>query len=421
MMASHPEAGRRGLPHVHTDQITVAYLSTYPPRECGLATFCEDTIRATNASGDFGEPMVVAMESGTRYHQYARPVVQVVDDRREADYAAAADFINDSRADVVSLQHEFGIYGGAEGRGLYAFLNRLRKPLVTTLHTVLPSPDPHQLAMVRALGEHSDRLVVMNPLANLILHRAYQVPPRKLTFMHHGAPAPRLEPRGSVKSRLGLAGRKVMCTFGLVGPGKGLEHAIAALPAVVARHPNLLYLIVGQTHPGACREGVDEYREALGRQIEALGVTPFVRFVNHYLTKAEIVDYLAATDIYITPYLNPHQICSGTLAYAVASGRAIISTPYLHARFLLARERGVLVDFSDPSSIAAAVRRLLETPGLQGQLEARARVYGQRLLWTEVGSRYRTLLREVVAPRVRPAHGVQRAPTPQPSPRHAYR
>jgi hypothetical protein len=169
------------------DHVKVAYLSTYPPRECGIATFCEDVIRATNEGRPLAEPAVIAMESGVRYHRYSRPVVHVVDDRREEDYAAAADFINDSPAEVVSLQHEFGIYGGVEGEGMYRFLERISKPVVTTLHTVLSDPEPRVRAMVRALGEKSERLVVMNPLANLILRRDYDIPPRKLAFLHHGA------------------------------------------------------------------------------------------------------------------------------------------------------------------------------------------------------------------------------------------
>lgn len=409
------------------DQLRVAYLSTYPPRECGIATFCEDLIAATHGENPDTPPAVIAMESGARYHRYSRPVVHVVDDSRPADYEAAADFINDSPAEVVSLQHEFGIYGGAEGQGLLRFLARIKKPVVTTLHTVLPNPSPEVHAMTRALGESSARLVVMNPLANQILRRDYGLAPRKLSFHHHGAPAPLPSGRREVKARLGLAGRKVMCTFGLVGPGKGLEYAIAALPSVVKRHPDLLYLIVGETHPGACRDGVDTYRETLTRLIHDLGVEDSVQFVNHYLTKDEIVNYLAASDLYITPYLNPHQICSGTLAYALAAGRAIISTPYLHARFLLARERGLLVNFADSDSIAAAMLRVLDSPALQFTLEARARAYGQRLLWPEVGARYRNLLREVVGQHTKPARApvlnVLPAPglAPQPSPKSAWR
>jgi len=386
-------------------EVKVAYLSTYPPRECGIATFCEDLIHATGGGGAFPEAVVIAMEGGAKYHRYSRPVVHVVDDRNGKDYQAAAEFINDSPADVVSIQHEFGIYGGVEGQGMYRFLSTIAKPVVTSLHTVLPEPDQKTRDMIRALAEKSARVIVMNPIASQILRRDYGVSPRKIAFINHGAPPPSTERREAVKQRLGVGGKKVMCTFGLVGRGKGLEYAIRALPSIIRRHPDLVYLIVGQTHPGAIRDGVDDYREALTRMIAELGVEDSVRFVNHYLTKDEIISYLAASDIYITPYLNPHQICSGTLAYAVAAGRAIISTPYLHARFLLGGDRGLLVDFASANSISEAALRVLDAPEMQARMESRARSYGQRLLWTEVGARYRGLLREVFSQRPRPRPG----------------
>jgi len=375
--------------------VKVAYLSTYPPRECGIATFCEDVIRATGADGRFPEPVVVAME-GARRHQYARPVVARLDDRSEHDYQIAAQLLNDSPAQVVSIQHEFGIYGGMEGRGLYRFLDTIAKPVITTLHTVLPEPDPAIRDMVRALVEKSERAVVMNPIASQILRRDYGVPGKKLAFINHGAPPPLTKRREEIKQRLGVGGKRVMCTFGLVGRGKGLERAIQALPAVIRRHPDLVYLIVGETHPGALRDGVDDYRLSLVRTIQELGLEGSVQFVNRYLSKREITSYLAASDIFITPYLNPQQICSGTLAYAVAAGKAIISTPYLHAQFLLGRGRGLLVESASPQAISQAMLRLLDAPELQAQLEARTRAYGRRLHWTQVGARYRSLLGAVL-------------------------
>lgn len=425
MVTRYTETLRSRSNSARAEGVKVAYLSTFPPRECGIATFCEDLIAAANHGGPVMEPMVIAMENGARYHRYARPVVHVVDDSQEQGYETAAEFINDSPADVVSIQHEFGIYGGVEGRGLYKFLAKVRKPVVTTLHTVLSNPVPKVLEMVRELAERSERIMVMNPLANQILRHDYQVSPRKLAFIHHGAPAPLVAPRAQVKARLEVEGRKVMCTFGLVGPGKGLDHAIAALPQLIGRHPEVIYLIVGETHPGAQVGGVDDYRAGLTRLIHDLGVQDHVRFVNHYLTKEEIVSYLAATDIYITPYLNPHQICSGTLAYAVAAGKAIVSTPYLHARFLLNHERGLLADFSSPESIAHAVERVLDAPELQAQLEARTRAYGQRLLWPEVGAQFRNLAREAIGQRAKQPLGlVVKTPvpglTPQTTPRSAW-
>jgi glycosyltransferase involved in cell wall biosynthesis len=387
------------------EEVKVAYLSTYPPRECGIAAFCEDLIHATGGDGAFPEPVVIAMEGGARYHRYSRPVVHVVDDRNEKDYQTAAEFINDSLAEVVSIQHEFGIYGGVEGQGMYRFLSTIAKPVVTNLHTVLPEPNQKTRDMIRALAEKSQQVMVMNPIASQILRRDYDVSLKKVSFINHGAPSPSTERREAIKQRLGVGGKKVMCTFGLVGAGKGLEYAIQALPQVLRRHPELVYVIVGETHPGAIRNGADEYRESLTRLIGELGVEDSVRFVNYYLTKDEIISYLAASDIYITPYLDPHQICSGTLAYAVAAGRAIISMAYLHARFLLGGGRGLLVDFASAPSISEAALRVLDAPALQAQMEWRARAYGQRLLWTNVGARYRNLLREVFRQLPRPQPG----------------
>jgi glycosyltransferase involved in cell wall biosynthesis len=398
------------------EEVKVAYLSTYPPRECGIATFCEDLIHATGG-GAFADPAVIAMEGGARYHRYSRPVIHVVDDRDEDEYEAAAEFINDSPAHVVSIQHEFGIYGGVEGRGMYRFLGAIDKPVVANLHTVLPDPDHWTRAMIQALVEKSERVMVMNPIASQILRRDYAVSLKRVAFVNHGAPSPSGEPREAIKQRLGLSGKKVMCTFGLVGAGKGLEYAIQALPRVLRRHPELVYLIVGETHPGALRDGTDEYRESLTRLIGELGIEDSVRFVNRYLTRDEIVSYLAVSDIYITPYVNPHQICSGTLAYAVAAGRAIISTAYLHARFLLGRKRGLLVDFASAPSISEAAMRVLDTPELQADLEWRTRAYGRRLLWAEVGARYRSLLSDVLRQRPKmqrraPATRIAVAPAP---------
>jgi glycosyltransferase involved in cell wall biosynthesis len=261
----------------------------------------------------------------------------------------------------------------------------------------------------------------MNPIASQLLRRDYDVAPKKLAFINHGAPSPSVDRRDLLKQRYGLEGKKVMCTFGLVGAGKGLEHAVKAMPLALRRHPELVYLIVGETHPGALRNGADEYRASLERLIGELGIESAVRFVNHYLTKDEIISYLAVSDIYITPYLNPHQVCSGTLAYAVAAGKAIISTPYLHARFLLGGGRGLLVDFASAESIAEAALRVLDAPALQLQLESRARSYGERLLWTEVGARYRTLFREVFRQQPKPRRGLAvpilvTAPTLVPAP-----
>jgi len=376
--------------------LSTAYLSTYPPRECGIATFCEDLISSTVLSEGAGAPSVFAMESTDEPRDYACPVQGVVHELDEGQYEEAAGSINESRAACVSIQHEFGIFGGLHGRGLFRFLERIRKPVVTTLHTVIPAPEPDMRTNLRKLASRSQRLVVMNAYAVGILQRDYGIDRQKVSLVHHGALPPSLEGRSGAKERLNLTGRRVLSTFGLVARGKGLQYAIRALPDIVRRHPEVCYLIVGQTHPGVQRAEKESYREDLLNLVSDLHLNEHVRFVNRYVTKREIVRFLAATDIYVTPYLNPHQITSGTLAYALAAGTAVVSTPYLYARFLLGGRRGRLVDFRSPALIAETVNHMLEHPDETKALQHRARLYGQQMYWPAVGSRYLSLFRQAV-------------------------
>lgn len=381
--------------------VRVAYLSTYPPRECGIATFCEDLVTSTLLGERAGEPVVVGMETAVGAREYSWPVAAVVDEMIDEEYEAAASYIDESRAEVVSIQHEFGIFGGAEAGGLFRFLHRLNKPVVTTLHTVLPEPEAVIRRNLRRVASQSDRLVVMNGFAVDILERDYGVDRTKVSLIHHGVLRPSLETREQAKEKLGLAGRRVLSTFGLVARGKGLEYAISALPGVLRRHPDVCYLIIGQTHPSVQRVEKERYREELMALVAELGLGDSVRFVNRYVSKSEIVRYLAATDVYITPYLEPSQITSGTLAYALAAGTAVVATPYLYARFLLGAGRGLLVEFRSSDSIARAVNSVLDSPDLQMDLQRRGRIYGQQMAWPAVGARYLRLFDEAVRERSR--------------------
>ena len=396
MTTPYAEHDPTGLRLRDRSGICVAYLSTYPPRQCGLATFCDDLVTATMAGGSQAQALVVVMESGAEERQYRSPVVMVVHESQHHHYQEAARFLNDSPADILSIQHEFGIFGGPRGPGLRLFLERLTKPVVSTLHTVVPDPDPDMRSALRFLAQHSYRLVLLNPLALDILTEDYQIERRKLAFIPHGALPPSSESREHAKTRLDLSGRRVLSTFGLVGRGKGLQHVVAALPEVRKRHPETCYVIVGQTHPAARRAEQESYREELIGLAQHLGVEDSVRLVNRYVTKSEIMAYLAATDVYVTPYLNPRQISSGTLTYAVAAGKAIVSTPYLHARFLLEDGRGLLVDFRSEQALAAAVNQILDQPALQEELETRTRHYGQRLYWPRVALQHLELLHQSV-------------------------
>jgi len=304
------------------------------------------------------------------------------------------------------VQHEFGIYGGEGCEHLLDLLDAVEAPVVTTLHTVLSQPSAAMRRNLRRVAARSDALVVMNALATDILARVYDVDPGKIHVIHHGAPAVSKARKYTIKQDLGVHGRQLISTFGLLSAGKGLEHAIEAMPYIVARHPDVLYYILGQTHPVVKQEEGERYRESLQARARALGVEAHVRFVDKYFTKAELLAYLLATDIYLTPYLNLEQVTSGTLAYAMACGRPLVSTPYLYARFLLSDERGILVPPRDPRGMAEACLRILDNPRLKARMEQANWSYGRAMVWSQVGARYQQLfhsLAELRAPAAVPA------------------
>ncbi len=370
----------------------IGYIGTYVPRECGIATFTADLVNAVHASPLVGKPFVAALvKPDEDRSQYRLPVCFFASESSYGDHLRIATFFNEAPVDVVNLQHEFGIFGGLGGEYICATVDWLHKPLVTTLHTIMPKPKPHFREITRHLVARSDKVVVMNPLAIRILADDYGVDTSKVVLIHHGAPDVPFGDRELVKAQLGLSGRMVISTFGLISRGKGLEYAIQALPAVVERHPNVLYLILGETHPNVRRNEGESYREELETLVRSLRLERHVRFVNKYLTKAELIRYLRATDIYLTPYLNPNQIVSGTLAYAMACGKAIVSTPYLYAKALCADGRGLLVNFRDPQSIAEALLFLLDNPDLRAEMERKAYVFGRQMIWSAVGKRYAEL------------------------------
>lgn len=369
----------------------IGYIGTYVPRECGIATFTADLVKSVHSHHIVGEPVVAAMvkpdEDLTRYRY---PVRFFVRETSYGDHIRVATFFNET-VDIVNLQHEFGIFGGRDGEFICETVDLLRKPLVTTLHTIMPNPHPNFREITRHLIARSARVVVMNPLAFEILARDYGVNTRKVVFIHHGAPDVPFEGTEEEKRKLGLSGRIVISTFGLISRSKGLEYAIQALPPVVEKFPQVLYLILGETHPNLRRQEGESYREKLQALVKELNLEQNVQFVNRYLTKAELIRYLKATDIYLTPYLNPNQIVSGTLTYAMACGKVIVSTPYLHAKALCSEGRGILVNFRDPKSIADALLLLLSDPTLRMEMRRRAYAYGRQMTWHAVGRKYAEL------------------------------
>lgn len=376
--------------------LSVAFVSTCPPRQCGIATFTCDLAQAIKSADPAVRLSWAAINDASSLHPYGPEVRWRIHQGDPASYQAAAEHINASRVDVVSVQHEFGLYGvwgEVFEDHLAPFLETVRKPVVTTLHTVLPNPSPSLRAAVQRIGARSRVVIAMAELACRMLVEEYGLDADKVRLVRHGVPP--IVPRGRthMKERLGLKNRTIILTFGLVDPRKGLEYMIGAMTAVAERHPNALYLIAGRTHPELVRRSGEAYRNGLGELIAARGLVNHVAFVDEYLSQRQIIDYLLASDVYVTPYLDPNQITSGTLAYALGAGKATISTAYAHATEALAEDRGILVDFRSEDQLADAVLRILGDPSFKGQLERNAFAYGRQTAWPAVGERALQLYR----------------------------
>ena len=364
----------------------IAFIGNYSPRQCGIATFTTDLSGAISADFANTECVVVAMNDAGKHYEYPPRVRFEVGESDIGAYRRAADYLNDNRIDVVSVQHEYGIFGGKAGSYLLTLLRRLRMPVVTTLHTVLGKPDSVQRRAMNQITRLSKRLVVMSAHGAALLHNVHGVPEDKIDIIPHGIPG---VPYGSsTKKELGLKGKSVIFTFGLLSPDKGIEYVIDALPTILAPYPNTIYVVLGATHPHVKERYGEIYRESLERRAQDLGVKSSVIFHNRFVSRSELVKFLAAADIYITPYLKPEQSTSGTLAYAVGSGKAVISTPYLYARELLADGRGILVPWRDSQTISRAVVDLLGDDAKRAALCARAAAHGRSMVWPAVARRY---------------------------------
>jgi glycosyltransferase involved in cell wall biosynthesis len=378
------------------NKIEPAYIATYPPSECGIATFTKDVVTSVAKYTPFSRPTVVAVKREHEIEPYERIVrFQILKEVRNS-YLDAVKFLNESSVDIVSVQHEYGIYGGPDGEYVLDLVEALEKPAVATLHTVLQNPSPNQKRIIQELGRMCEVLIVMVKTGRQILLDVYGVDPKKVTVIPHGVPNVHRVSTASVKRALGIADKLIISTFGLINRGKGIEYVIQAMPKILEKHPNSIYLVLGETHPGVRRHEGESYRNMLTEIIDQLKIHEYVRFNNRFLTLNELVRYLCATDVYITPYLNKDQIVSGTLAYALGCGKAIVSTPYLYAEEVLAEGRGMLVDFASPDSIAAAVNRILDDKDLKESLEAAAYRYGRRAAWFNVAVDYLELFHMIL-------------------------
>jgi glycosyltransferase involved in cell wall biosynthesis len=366
----------------------IAVIGNYLPRHCGIATFTTDLCTAIAA--EYGTARLLALpvndtEEGYDYPSRVRWSLAQDDVK---SYQDAADYLNFNNIDMVCLQHEYGIFGGPAGSHILHLLRRLKMPVVTTLHTVLREPDRNQLLVMEEIAELSDRLIVMSQLSSQFLQEIFKVPGSKIDMVPHGVPdLPFLDPN-FYKDRFGVEGKAVLLTFGLLSPNKGIENVIQALPQILSKHNNVAYIIAGATHPHILRREGDEYRASLQALAKEIGVESRVIFHNHFVSPEEMVEFIGAADIYITPYRHEAQVVSGTLAYALGAGKAIISTPYWHAIELLDDRRGALVPFQNPDAIAQKTIELLDTPAIRHAMRKRAYLFARDMVWKRVAQGY---------------------------------
>jgi glycosyltransferase involved in cell wall biosynthesis len=366
----------------------VAFIGNYAPRQCGIATFTTDLCEAL--ADEFKGTACIALpvndtEAG---YEYPSRVRFELTEKDIESYRRAADFLNINNVDIVSLQHEYGIYGGQAGRYILALLRELRMPVITTLHTILQNPDRDQRRVMEEIANLSDRLVVMSQRGVEFLTDIYHIPAEKIDLIPHGIPDVPFEDPSFHKDLFGVEGKSVLLSFGLLSPNKGIETVINALPAIVKEHPDVVYIIVGATHPHVIQNDGESYRLSLQWLAHEKGVESNVIFYNRFVGMDELIQFISATDIYITPYLDAAQITSGTLAYTLGAGKAIVSTPYWYAEEMLADERGVLVPFRDPQALAEGVIELLDNESKRHAMRKRAYLFGRDMIWSQVARRY---------------------------------
>lgn len=372
----------------------VAYVSTFPPRKCGIATFTADLINAIRQQGKLSNQTVISIDGRRLFKPACEHTEHKIGRDFIEDYILMADFLNKTCINVVNVQHEFGIFGGEAGEYICAFMERLKRPVVTTLHTVLPDFKDKNLEVFNRVLRKSAALVVLNETTRRLVMR-YGVPNRKIKLIPHGCPDLPLVPSDKVKANMGLKNRVVLSTFGLLSRGKGIENVIEALPGIVKKEPRIVYYVLGVTHPQVKKTDGEAYRNMLLRKAKCLGVSSHVRFLNRFLSKPELYSYLQATDVYITPYLSPNQVSSGALSYALAAGKAVVSTPYLHAREALGDGRGLFCRFNDPDSIEQCVTDIIENKALHRSLECKAYRYSRKFTWPLVAKKYLRLFDEI--------------------------
>ncbi len=377
----------------------LAFIGTYPPRECGIGTFTNNLFNSMlvnrKSRGNGNEGFVVALNDMDLTYEYPEEVKLTIRQEHQEDYLQAVKFINLSGADLCILEHEFGIYGGQNGVYILPLLHRLEVPLIVTLHTIIKTPSYNEKAVLHEICKMAHKIVVMSHKAIDFLVNIYHVPEEKIVFIEHGVPDIQFSPEKS-KKEFKLENKKVLLTFGFIGRNKGIETVIKALPAVVQKHPDVIYIVLGKTHPNVLRHSGEEYRIYLMRLVKSLQLEEHVVFLNEFIEVMDLFKYLSASDIYITPYLNEAQITSGTLSYAVGVGSAVISTPYWHAVELLAEGRGILFNFNDSSGLTETLTKLLDNPEKLNELKRKASDYGRKITWPKSGEKYVALTESIL-------------------------
>ena len=377
----------------------IAIIGNHPPRMCGIATFTADVRQALVATRPGLEADIYAMDEPGGFHAYPPAVVCQIGQSDLVDYRAAARRINDSKAQLVLVQHEYGIFGGPAGAHLLQLLDRVDPPVVVTLHTVLENPTPEQRAVIEALARRASKLVVMAEKGRQFLEQVHGIAPDKIAVIPHGVPDRPLGDIAAAKRRFGFEGLQILLTFGLLSPNKGIETMIRALPEIVAANPRLLYVVLGATHPTLLARDGEAYRNSLLALAQQLGVERHVRFINEYAETGRLLDYLEAVDIYVTPYLNEAQITSGTLSYAVAMGKPVVSTPYWHAVEIITPKRGALAPFGDSLAFAREISALLADDERREAARRDAYALGRTMLWSRLAEAYLEIFDKTFAQR----------------------
>ena len=364
--------------------IRVINIASYIPRKCGIATYTKDLTNAINLLNPYSLAEIMAVNEPNSNHDYPWEVKFRINQDDLRSYLDAASYINQSGTQVVHLQHEFGLFGGSEGEYIVQLVKHIKKPLIITLHTVLDNPRPNMVRIIQELASSSQIVTVMVGVAAQRLMRRYEIPKGKIFIIPHGVPDLPFGPSLPFKEKLGLGNYKIMGVINLLSRNKGLEYAISAVPKILKKFPNFLFLVIGETHPQVKRTEGESYRRELGAQVKKLKIEKNVRFINEYLSLDDLTTYLRSFDIYITPYLDPSQTASGTLAYAIGAGKNCISTPYLYAKEILWDGRGILVPFRNPDSIGEAAIKILESTSFALDVQKKAYDFGRLMIWPSV-------------------------------------